>query len=39
MLTLKLLWIAIAAGGLQVNSLITKFCPAYLLYSKLIPNT
>lgn len=39
MLTLKLLWIAIAAVGLQVNNLITKFCPVYLIYNKLITNT
>jgi hypothetical protein len=36
---LDFLWIAIAVGGLQLVSPITKFCPVYLILNKLMPNT
>ena len=36
---LDFLWIAIAVGGLQLISPITKFCPVYFVLNKLMPNT
>ena len=36
---LDFLWIAIAVGGLQLISRITKFCPVYFVLNKLMPNT
>ena len=36
---LDFLWIAVAVGGLQLVSPITKFCPVYLILNKLMPNT
>ena len=33
------LWIAVAVGGLQIISPITKFCPVYFILNKLMPNT
>jgi len=33
------LWIAVAVGGLQLISPITKFCPVYFILNKLMPNT
>ena len=36
---LDFLWIAVAVGGLQLVSPITKFCPVYLILNKFMPNT
>jgi len=36
---LDFLWIAVAVGGLQLISPITKFCPVYFILNKLMPNT
>lgn len=36
---LDFLWIAVAVGGLQIISPITKFCPVYFILNKLMPNT
>jgi len=36
---LDFLWIALAVGGLQLISPITKFCPVYSILNKLMPNT
>jgi hypothetical protein len=36
---LDFFWIAIAVGGLQLISPITKFCPVYFVLNKLMPNT
>ena len=36
---LKLWWIAVAVGGLQFISSMTKFCPVYFILNKLMPNT
>ena len=33
------LWIAVAVGGLQLISPITKFCPVYFILNKLMSNT
>ena len=33
------LWIAVAVGGLQLISPITKFCPVYFVLNKIMPNT
>jgi len=33
------LLIAVAVGGLQLISPITKFCPVYFILNKLMPNT
>ena len=33
------LLIAVAVGGLQLISQITKFCPVYFILNKLMPNT
>ncbi|MGC6284521.1 MAG: YgaP family membrane protein [Polaribacter sp.] len=38
-LNLDFLWIALAVGGLQLISPITKFCPVYSILNKLMPNT
>ena len=36
---LDFLWIAVAVGGLQIISPITKFCPVYFILNKLIPES
>jgi hypothetical protein len=36
---LDFLWIAIAVGGLQIISPVTKFCPVYFVLNKLMPDT
>ncbi len=36
---LDFLWIAIAVGGLQIISPVTKFCPIYFVLNKLMPDT
>lgn len=36
---LDFLWIAVAVGGLQIISPVTKFCPVYFILNKLMPNT
>ena len=36
---LDFLWIAVAVGGLQIISPITKFCPVYTILNKLMPDT
>jgi hypothetical protein len=36
---LYFLWIAVAVGGLQIISPITKFCPVYFVLNKLMPYT
>ncbi|MDA0331297.1 MAG: hypothetical protein O2785_04955 [Bacteroidetes bacterium] len=36
---LNFVWIAIAVGGLQLISPLTKFCPVYFILNKLMPNT
>ncbi len=36
---LDFLWIAVAIGGLQIISPVTKFCPVYLILNKLMPDT
>lgn len=36
---LDFLWIAVAVGGLQIISPVTKFCPLYFILNKLMPNT
>lgn len=36
---LDFLWIAVAVGGLQIISPVTKFCPVYFVLNKLMPNT
>ena len=36
---LDILWIAVAVGGLQIISPVTKFCPVYFILNKLMPNT
>ena len=36
---LDFLWIAVAVGGLQIISPVTKFCPVYLILNKLMPYT
>ncbi|MDB4172899.1 DUF2892 domain-containing protein [Flavobacteriaceae bacterium] len=36
---LDFLWIAVAVGGLQIISPITKFCPVYFILNKLMPET
>ena len=36
---LDFLWIAVAVGGLQIISPITKFCPVYFILNKLMPDT
>ena len=36
---LDFLWIAIAVGGLQIISQVTKFCPVYFVLNKLMPDT
>ena len=36
---LHFLWIAVAVGGLQIISPITKFCPVYTILNKLMPET
>ena len=36
---LDFLWIAVAVGGLQIISPVTKFCPFYFILNKLMPNT
>ena len=35
---LDFLWIAVAVGGLQIISPITKFCPVYFILNKLMPD-
>ena len=37
--SLDFLWIAVAVGGLQIISPVTKFCPVYFILNKLMPNT
>ena len=36
---LVFLWAAVAVGGLQIISPITKFCPVYFILNKLMPDT
>ena len=36
---LVFLWVAVAVGGLQIISPITKFCPVYFILNKLMPDT
>ncbi len=36
---LDFLWIAVAVGGLQLISPMTKFCPVYFILNKLMPDT
>ena len=36
---LDFLWIAVAVGGLQIISPVTKLCPVYFNLNKLMPNT
>ena len=36
---LNFVWIAVAVGGLQLISPMTKFCPVYFILNKLMPNT
>ena len=36
---LDFLWIAVAVGGLQIISPVTKFSPVYFILNKLMPNT
>ena len=36
---LDFLWIAVAVGGLQIISPLTKFCPVYFILNKLMPYT
>ena len=36
---LDFLWIAVAVGGLQIISPVTKFCPVYTILNKLMPDT
>ena len=36
---LDFLWVAVAVGGLQIISPVTKFCPVYFILNKLMPNT
>lgn len=36
---LDFLWVAVAVGGLQIISPVTKFCPIYFILNKLMPNT
>ena len=36
---LDFLCIAVAVGGLQIISPVTKFCPVYLILNKLMPDT
>ena len=33
------LWAAVAVGGLQIISPITKFCPVYFILNKLMPES
>lgn len=33
------LWIAVAVGGLQIISPVTKFCPVYFILNKIMPDT
>ena len=32
-------WIAVAVGGLQLISPVTKFCPVYFILNKMMPDT
>ena len=36
---LDFLWVAVAVGGLQIISPLTKFCPVYFILNKLMPNS
>ena len=36
---LSFIWRAVAVGGLQLISPMTKFCPVYFILNKLMPNT
>ena len=36
---LNFIWIAVAVGGLQLISPMTKFCPVYFILNKLMPKT
>jgi hypothetical protein len=36
---LVFLWVAVAVGGLQIISPITKFCPVYFILNKLMPDS
>ncbi len=36
---LNFLWIAVAVGGLQLISPVTKFCPVYFVLNKMMPDT
>ena len=36
---LNFVWIAVAVGGLQIISPMTKFCPVYFILNKLMSNT
>lgn len=36
---LNFVWIAVAVGGLQLISPMTKFCPVYFILNKLMSNT
>jgi hypothetical protein len=36
---LNFLWIAVAVGGLQIISPVTKFCPVYFVLNKMMPDT
>ncbi|NER09715.1 Protein of unknown function [Muriicola jejuensis] len=36
---LNFLWIAVAVGGLQILSPLTKFCPVYFVLNKMMPDT
>ena len=36
---LNFLWIAVAVGGLQLISPVTKFCPVYFVLNKMMPDS
>mgnify|MGYP003336702637 CR=1 FL=1 len=36
---LDFLWIALAVGGLQLISPVTKFCPVYFILNKMMPDS
>lgn len=36
---LNFLWIAVAVGGLQLISPVTKFCPVYFILNKMMPDS
>jgi hypothetical protein len=36
---INFLWIAVAVGGLQLISPVTKFCPVYFILNKMMPDT